>query len=164
MSLGAFLMLKMRIIKSVEGLDITVDNGDYSLLKDSKWRVNSHGYVFRNETINHKNTFISLHRFLMNFPNGTVDHINGDKLDNQRENLRICKFSDNNKNQPRYKNNKSGYKGVTWHSRHNYWEAHIGVNGKQLFLGKFNDKKEAALTYNYAAQKYHGEFARLNQL
>jgi len=89
-----------------------------------------------------------------------IDHINGDKLDNRRENLRSATRSQNKMNSGKPKNNTSGYKGVCWYKRGNKWRAQIGINGKLKHLGYFEDKEEAAKAYKKAAEKYHGEFVR----
>lgn len=92
----------------------------------------------------------------------TTDHINGHSLDNRKINLRICDFKYNLKNKKLYKNNKSGYKGVSWNRHHNKWSADIRNEGKRIFLGYFERRIDAAKTYNKAALKYHGEFASIN--
>jgi len=89
-----------------------------------------------------------------------IDHINGDKLDNRRENLRSATRSQNMMNSGKPKNNTSGHKGVSWHR--NKWEARIIINGKKKHLGCFEDKEEAAKAYKEAAEKYFGEFATNN--
>jgi hypothetical protein len=93
-----------------------------------------------------------------------VDHENQDGLDNRRANLRIATRSQNNANQRRRKDNTSGYKGVVWHKRERRWQAQIQVEGKCLYLGGFDDPKDAAQAYNVAAFTHFGEFARLNEI
>lgn len=90
------------------------------------------------------------------------DHINQDKLDNRRYNLRPATFSQNGCNQGVQKNNTSGYKGVFWNQ--GKWMTQIKVDGKVIYLGYYDDPKEAARAYNKAALKYHGEFAVLNEV
>ena len=89
-----------------------------------------------------------------------IDHINGNSLDNRFENLRLATNADNNKNKKKHKNNKSGYKGVSWHKRIKKWQAEIQVNNKQIPLGYYTNKFYAALVYARAAKKYFGEFRR----
>jgi len=96
-----------------------------------------------------------------------VDHINGDTLDNRKSNLRLASVSQNGMNRGPNKNNKSGYKGVSWSSGDKGWTAHINktINGKykQFFIGNFKTKEEAAIAYNKKAKELFGEFAYLNQ-
>lgn len=116
-----------------------------------------------------------LHRLIMAYMLGTeaikgyqVDHINGDKLDNRRGNLRICTVSENRMNKPAPKNNKSGFKGVylikNSQKRNKRWIAYISFNKKRVVLGYFFTKDEAVKAYNQGAKEYHGEFASLNQI
>ena len=92
--------------------------------------------------------------------NMEVDHINGDKLDNRKENLRVCTHRENGKNQKISINNTSGYKGVF--ANHKNWQAVIGVDGKPIYLGTYPSPEKAAEAYDVAAKKYHGDFANLN--
>jgi hypothetical protein len=88
-------------------------------------------------------------------------HRNGNGLDNRRSNLRAASQSQNKKNLPAYANNKSGYKGVIRLTTGRY-RASIGVDGKRVYLGTYDDAETAAIAYNVAATNLHGEFARLN--
>lgn len=109
-----------------------------------------------------------LHRIIaerMNLDmNLQVDHINADKLDNRRENLRTATVQQNGQNRGKYSCNTSGFKGVSWDKRDNKWFSQINVNGKRIFLGRFETPELAAKAYNDAAIKYHGEFAKLNEV
>lgn len=103
----------------------------------------------------------SLHRFLMGEPTGKqVDHINGNGLDNRKENLRLATNAENAKNRGKQSNNTTGYKGVFRNSKLPYmFEAKIGVNGRHIYLGLFDTPEKAYQAYKEAAIKYHGEFA-----
>ena len=104
-----------------------------------------------------------MHKLILNVPKGMQgDHINGNSLDNQRSNLRICTKDENNRNAKIRKDNKSGYKGVVWDKDNKEWKTRIWFNRKAIYLGRFNNIKEAVVTYNNAALKYHGKFAKLN--
>lgn len=87
------------------------------------------------------------------------DHINGDTLDNRRENLRLATYSQNGMNAGKHKNNQSGYKGVSYDGRVNKWRARIQVNGKEKWLGLFDNPEDAYKAYCEAAKLYHGEFS-----
>lgn len=136
-----------------------VDDSDFDFLSQWKWRYDSKGYASRWES--HK--IVRMHRLIMGNPEGKlIDHINMDKLDNRRENLRVCTNSENLYNRPKNKNNTSGYKGVTWFKRDSKWRAAIMIDRKMNHLGYFEDVVEAAKAYDIAANMYFGEFARLN--
>jgi len=77
-------------------------------------------------------------------PRNSIDHINGDKLDNRFSNLREVSHKENTRNQKMRSTNTSGIMGVSFDKHANKWMAHITVNGKFIFLGRFKDKEEAA--------------------
>ena len=93
-----------------------------------------------------------------------VDHRDGDGLNNRRENLRPCSHKNNCRNQGIRKNNTSGFKGVHWDKKKKKWLASIMVDRRSHFLGYFKTPLDCAKAYNAGALKYHGEFARLNDL
>jgi hypothetical protein len=105
-----------------------------------------------------------LHRAIMDFPQGQVDHRNRDKLDCRKSNLREATHAQNITNRLCSDLNTSGYKGVHWNKRKQRWTARITHNGRRFFLGNFKTAEEAAIIYNEAAKKYHQEFCGLNIL
>lgn len=107
---------------------------------------------------------VRLHRLIVNF--AIVDHIDGNPLNNKKSNLRGCTPSENQQNRNKQSNNSTGYKGVfiMRNKGRKYIKAAISVKGKQYHLGVFKTKEDAARAYNEAALKYHGEFARLNEI
>jgi len=113
----------------------------------------------------------SMHRMILGLPIGDKrigDHVNGDTLDNQDTNLRICTPAQNTRNRRVDCDSKSGFKGVCCHASHgrDMWEAKIICDGKYVYLGRFpfteEGKIQAARAYDAAALKHHGEFAYLN--
>ncbi len=91
-----------------------------------------------------------------------VDHIDGDRKNNNCENLRYATHSENSMNQRIQTNTSSRYKGVCLDKRRNKWMARINTISKTVFLGYFANEREAGLAYNRAAVDLHKEFARLN--
>jgi hypothetical protein len=94
------------------------------------------------------------------WPPNQVDHINGDPRDNRWANLRLATQTQNKRNSRIYKSNKSGVKGVSWDMANQKWVAVIQVNGKQVYLGRFADIRDAARAYRTAAEHYFGGFSR----
>lgn len=90
------------------------------------------------------------------WPDGEIDHINRNPSDNRIENLRIATATENARNKGDYANNKSGYRGVTWHKSSSKWMAQIKVFKKNIHLGLFNDPAEAGAAYQAAREKYFG--------
>lgn len=93
------------------------------------------------------------------WPQDQIDHRNRNRLDNRIQNLRAADHRQNQRNQPSYRNNTSGIKGVSWHKLTGKWMAGIRVNGKRMHLGLFASKHDAGAAYMNAAKRYHGEFA-----
>lgn len=159
----------MKKIPLSQGLFALVDDSDYDFLMQWKWTANKERKTFtayRQSNQTTSRTFIYMHRLIMNMPKKGifVDHIDGDGLNNQRNNLRLCTNAENLMNRGANKNNTSGYKGVTFYRRLNKWHGQIMLNRKQLHLGYFTSKEAAARAYNEAAKKYFGEFAKINEL
>lgn len=94
----------------------------------------------------------------------TVDHKNGDGLDNRRANLRLAAQKDQRGNQQKRPGKSSIYKGVCWDRTECAWVAYISRNGHSTTLGHFELEEDAARCYDCAAKEYFGEFARLNIL
>ena len=91
-----------------------------------------------------------------------IDHIDGNKTNNSLDNLRLCSYSQNNRNSSKRENTSSIYKGVCWDKSLDKWKAQIQINGGQNHLGLFTNEKEAAQAYNEKAKELFKEFAKLN--
>lgn len=105
------------------------------------------------------------HRILWKLITGSepqeIDHINGNRLDNRFSNLRECSHRQNGFNQSKHVNNVSGHKGVHWDARTGQWQVQIANPNGSNHLGRFNDLQEAVQAYQEAAEKLHGEFAKV---
>ena len=131
----------MKKIKLKNGEIVLVDDENYKKLNQYKWCLNSAGYATRRLN-SHKS--ILMHREIMNTPdNLEVDHIDGNKLDNRKDNLRNVSHSVNQLHNRLPINNTSGFKGVTWDKRTNKWQAQIKKNGKNHFLGRYKKAIDA---------------------
>jgi hypothetical protein len=141
----------MKYIKLTQGKLALVDDEDFEYLNQWRWRYLKIGYT--NARINGK--YVYMHRLLMKTPKGLyTDHINMNKLDNRKSNLRNVTNSLNNFHKPLRKTNASGYTGVVLDKRRNKWIAQIIFHRKLKFLGYFNNitdaiykRKEAELFY-----------------
>lgn len=94
------------------------------------------------------------------WPKAEIDHKDLNRANNKWNNLREADRGQNRRNSTKYKNNTSGYKGVSWHPQHKKWYAQLQCNKVNVFLGLFTSKKQAHDAYVAAAKKYFGEFAR----
>jgi len=107
---------------------------------------------------------VRMHRLIMDAPRGVqVDHWNGNGLDNQRHNLRLCTNGQNRQNSSKSSKAAFRYKGVSWHDKgHSRIQASIKFNGKTIPLGYYDREEDAARAYDAKARELFGEFARLN--
>lgn len=139
---------------------VIVDDEDYQYLNQWKWRLGFYDSIIRGTRKNGIYKLFILPRVIMNTPKGMdTDHIDGNRLDNRKSNLRICTHVENTRNRrPRTKH----FKGISWHIRIKKWQARIRKDNKEFHLGYFDSDIEAAKAYNKVAPKYYGEFARLN--
>lgn len=151
----------------LKGKSILLDNEDYPIVNSFKWYLRqgphtfyARGYLYRK---NGKSIRVYMHRLIMNVNKGQeIDHIDGNGLNNQKSNLRICSHAQNAWNQKPCKNKTSIYKGVYWHKQSLKWRARIRPSKKHLSLGLFNNEMEAALAYDRKAKEIFGKFARVN--
>lgn len=157
----------MREIGLTQGMVAKVDDQDWEYLSQFKWYVCKGRYTYY--ALRHvrkddgKRTSLSMHRDLMSADYGSqVDHVNGDGLDNQRNNLRLATQIQNTQNQRIRSDNRTGYKGVHKCNDSKGWSAKIVVNRKHIGLGSYPTPEDAARAYDEAARKHYGEYARTN--
>lgn len=138
-----------------------VDEADYGLVSQHRWHVhkvkNSRASYARS-TKQRGACHLMMHRLIIPGAD-TVDHINGDGLDNRRCNLRAASRKQNSHNAQRRCDNTSGYKGVHWDKEQRKWRATIRAHGQIHRLGRFPTPEEAHAAYVKAAEELHGEFA-----
>lgn len=145
-----------------------VDDEDFWVLNKYKWHTyksrKKYIYAARRMYLAGKRKFVLMHREILCPLNSKdiCDHKDGNGLNNQRSNLRLCLNAENVRNQKRRKDNSSGFKGVYWSKVANKWQSYIKFNNKRIHLGLFECKVKAAKAYDMAAKKHHGEFAKLN--
>lgn len=159
----------MREIPLSRGRVGMVDDADYGWVSAHKWCVGGAqaAYVMR-AVYDHgrhvKN--VLLHREILGAPAGVpVDHIDGNPLNNQRANLRLCDSIGNARNRRKRGGCVSQFKGVvlaTWPNGRAKWKAQINVAGRTVFVGYFDKEIDAALAYDAAARDRFGAFACVN--
>jgi hypothetical protein len=142
--------------------DTVIDVEDINRVKDMKWHLCSHyGYAIGPNIVGTK-CQIRLARLIINAERSEqVDHINGDKLDNRKSNLRIVNYLQNSHNVKMHKDNKLGVKGVceSWYSKE-VFRSEICVDGKKIHLGYFKSVSAAKRARVAAEKKYFGEYRR----
>lgn len=130
-----------------------IDLEDIDKVKQYKWNLNAREYVYTDSTN------ILLHRLIMNCPDDkVVDHINHNKLDNRKSNLRICTQQQNSKNRSICSKNTSGITGVWWYKPCGKWCAQITYNKKRIHLGLFDTLEEATQARKQAEIDLFGEY------
>ena len=159
----------MKTVNLTKGKVALVDDADYERINKNKWCISVSGnkiYAARNDYRNGKNNVIRMHREILgDIPDGlVVDHIDGDGLNNQRYNLRVCAMAQNLRNRKKPSNNNEKYTGVHRHSGKTKirFRACIVHDGKFHHLGMYDTPEEAARAYDVAATELFGEFARTN--
>lgn len=161
----------MKEIKLTQGKVALVDDEDFEYLSQFNWSVfippnRKTCYAARGFTIGkNRRSTVRMHREIMKAPPSMqVDHRDGNGLNNQKENLRVCTASQNRMNEGIRKDSTSGYRGVHWVKGKKKWKAVIVRNRKFYQLGYFPTKELGAAAYNEAAKEIFGEFAVLNKI
>jgi len=145
----------------VSGLVALVDDEDFVKVSDFKWTLHSRGYATAYAGGGRRDQkYVLMHQLIVS-SEADIDHRNGNKLDNRKQNLRPATRSQNNANR-KAQPHSSKYKGVRWHRQNKKWTAQIGVDGKSKYLGSFVSEEEAAQVYDRAAIELYGAFAKVN--
>jgi hypothetical protein len=138
-----------------------IDDEDFEYINSFTWSLNLQNKKKPRAFSQKLKTY--MHRLIMNCSKGMqVDHIDGNPLNNQKSNLRICTLKENCRNVEKRKHCSSIYKGVHFEKYTKKWRAQITVNNKEIKLGRFLNEKDAAIAYDKAAMFYFKEFSYLN--
>lgn len=155
----------MKTIALTQGKVALVDDEDFELISRFRWHAFKDYNVFyarRTAPARERpgKNYYSMHREIINAPNGVnVDHIDGNGLNNQKANLRLCTQSQNMANRIRLNsNNTSGFRGVSFHKKTGKFRARIRFRMELIELGEFTDKDSASVAYENAAKEYFGDF------
>ena len=152
-----------KIITLTRGKVTQVSDQDYDNLIKDDWYFDGKYAARKSPKGGHLRGLIRMHREIMQPPVGMeIDHINGDKLDNRRENLRVCSRSQNQQNKSILPNNTSGYIGVVWCKSKKKWRAESTHKNKHVHIGYFDNAQEAARAYDRKVIELFGPLARTN--
>lgn len=133
---------------------VLVDDEDYEFLSLFIWKLSKRGYAVG---------YIPMQRLLMRPARKlVVDHIDWNKLNNQKSNLRICTNSQNRMNNQKKQGTTSKFRGVYWKKNKNKFTAFVKAAGKNYWLGSFDDEHIAALMRDFWTTELHGEYAQTN--
>jgi len=149
-----------------DGKIVKVDLEDREKVRYRSWRSNGRGYAVSRPWDKKERRYRTLymHRMIIGAEDGeVVDHINGDKLDNRKQNLRRVTQSENLQNAKLSSANRSGFRGVSWCRWTSRWVAAIWRHGKKRNLGRYEEIEDAARAYDAAALKFFGESAKTNE-
>ena len=143
-----------------------VDDEDYDYINQWKWyanKIHRTYYAMRRRYTTENGPLIRyMHREIMEVDiDKQIDHKDGDGLNNQRENLRICTCAENSHNMRKFRGKSSKYKGVSV-DKNGYITAYFYNNSKSFYIGRFKTEESAAKAYDKMAREYYGEFANLN--
>jgi hypothetical protein len=155
-------------------MGMSLPNGEKTLidvrdvdLTNSLWAIGANGYVHNSSRTQRD----YLHRIIMSKildrqlgKSEFVDHINGNRIDNRRSNLRLCTSAENLRNTGVHPKSTTGYKGVKWDNKRGVWYSSISIKGKTKYLGSYTNPVDAARAYDNAAIEASGEFAKTNAM
>ena|ERR1041385_4907525 len=145
--------------KNINGRELKIDDEDSYLLETMNWFV-LEGYATASIIINGSRRMVKMHRLIADAPKDLkVDHINADRLDNRRANLRLCHSRDNSANASVHFDSSSGVKGVDRWPDGRGWRCRIFRDGKSHYIGTFSTVEEAGAAYFAKAKELFGEFA-----
>ena len=150
-------------IALTQGKVAQIDAIDWPIIASYRWYAAFQGGRWYAMALpiggNSRSIKIRMHDLILGMK--SVDHFDGDGLNNRRRNLRPCTDAQNQQN-TKARGGSSRFKGVSWYSRHQKWKVAFRCNGQFHWVGYFDDEEEAARAYDAAILPLAGEFARLN--
>jgi len=152
----------MATIQTTNGYAVLIDDADFDLVSSYRWRVMRDGYASCRIRQGKTQRTLYMHRLLCGLDFGDsryVDHKNLTRLDNRRQNLRVCTALENVHNTSLRKSNTSGYKGVTFDKRRGTWVARVRCNGTRHHMTGFVSAKDAHTALCLLREELHGAFA-----
>lgn len=153
--------MTIRSIQLTKGAFAVVDEEDFSLVDGLNWHLNPYGYAAGKTRACDGRRTVLMHRLILDAPSRCiVDHINGDRLDNRKANLRLVTKSINTQKGDRPARAGSGYRGV--YRDGNKWAARARLNYRFHYLGAFDAPEEAAAVYDQFVLTHFGEHATIN--
>lgn len=144
-----------------------VDNDDHDYAMSRTWRLNAKKYACYSTGNVKTGTYKKhlFHRIIMNVEGDLkIDHVNRNTLDNRKSNLRVASDLQNQMNKRGYLGCSSKFKGVTWDKQFKKWAVRVMLSGKQHFVGRFKNEKEAGRAYNKKSKELFGDFAYQNKI
>lgn len=144
-----------------------VDDEDLERLSKFRWNMGGWGYVVASGHRIAKGLIVRLHREVLGLERGdgkVVDHINRDRLDNRKANLRLANNSQNAHNAISWAHNTSGHRGVCWDKSSNSWKVQVKINGKNLHVSRHKSLEDAVEAARQARAAIHPSFQPLPQI
>lgn len=153
-------------ILRIKTTEFLFDLEDLPLIKGrDSWYCDKDGYLVSSYFYNGVRRFVRFHRLVMHAkPGQCVDHINKNKADNRKKNLRCCERSENDRNRSLYSCNTSGVAGVYFDKQRKKWVASITYNHKKFYLGRYAVKEEAVLARLTKEVELYKEFSPQREL
>ena len=158
-------VLKTHGVVHIGTTDFLFDLEDLPIIKSREWYKDKDGYLASSYVFSGKRCFLMFHRIIMGAkPHQFIDHINKNRADNRKKNLRVCTCSESNRNRGRYSTNKSGITGVYYDKSRKKWVASITYNNRKLYVGRFQYKGDAVMARLEKEMELFKDFAPQREL
>lgn len=142
-----------------KGEEFYFDIEDYDKIKNICWNIDAYGYVSSGGRKG------KMHNYIMPKREGyVIDHINHNRTDNRKRNLRYCTENENGQNHKIMSRNTSGVTGVSWDKRDGIWVAQLTENHNYHYLGRYVNFEDAVQARKKAEEKYFGQYSYDNSM